>query len=110
MRSYLRDLLPKTVLIFVACQAPRSEVADTGRSAGPKQRDHRSDGLSRARLSSKTTAPHGAIARFNQKMYSRVAFGSPLLTSREYSNNLTHAKITPQGNVRTFSPPSRYEG
>jgi len=39
----------------------------------------------------------GAPPTHDQKMYSRVAFGSPLLTSREYSDNLTHARRSVQG-------------
>jgi hypothetical protein len=77
-------LLPKTVLMFGRGRSKKSRPRSNAES-NAKQRDHRADGLSPAPLSDARRPG----ARFEQKMYSRVAFGSPLLTSREYSDNLT---------------------
>ena len=95
--SYPTDLLPKAVLIF-GCRQDQIRPDRIGLDERtPKQRDHRSDGLLPAPLSTFRAPRAGRGSTHDQKMYSRVAFGSPLLTSREYSNNLTHARTSVQG-------------
>ena len=52
----------------------------------------------------------GATNRFGeQKMYSQVAFGLPLITSREYSNNLTQPERSLQGMTRDFSVVGQFQ-
>src|SRR5439155_3964946 len=95
--SYPTGLLPKAVLIF-GCRQDQ-----IGRAGSASTSEHQNKEPT-ARMASYLHCYHwferrarGAGPTHDQKMYSRVAFGSPLLTSREYSTNLTHPRRSVQG-------------
>src|SRR2546425_588690 len=89
--SYLSRALPKTLLHFgrpfcferASPASPHRNGIGPGetRSRAPKTRRDHVDGLFRLRR-------RPAKSLVMQKLYSAVAFGSPLLTSAEYSNTL----------------------
>src|SRR5262249_14387552 len=85
-------LLPKTLLMFARAARKRNGPSIASSSERKTKRPP-ADGLLPALLS----GSRSRAAPVQQKMYSRVAFGSPLLTSREYSDNLTRPKNEVQG-------------
>jgi hypothetical protein len=104
--SYPLDLLPKALLIFSRRQAFDPAA---GSSSSRRHLYERQNKETTARMASYLHCYQRSSSRaqrvrplFDQKMYSQVAFGSPLITSREYSDNLTHAGSAPQGTGENF--------
>ncbi len=105
--SYPTKLLPKTVLHFDApCvrkkRGPGVATASLPAMTKPRakmRRDH-VDGLFRSMRA-------GGTRCVFQKLYSAVAFGSPLLTSAEYPITLSRPIVEFKGNVQNLTPSDR---
>lgn len=96
--SYPSDVLPKALLRFARLRLSknRSSARDRGVAS------FAFDGTTKTRRDHVRWPLLVSVAarrrRVPQKLYSAVAFGSPLLTSAEYSDNLAHPNAVFKGN------------
>jgi len=106
--SYAVLSLPKTLLSFT-----RRSLFKSGRRAHrePADRDDRNGGRKReetTQMASSRPAVSSDLAGLPQKLYSAIAFGSPLLTSAEYPNNLARRFEAFKGIGRNRSQTNRF--